>query len=109
MSVFSFLKWVFVALAMFAVYTASPDQRSAMLQGVQAFGLALVSACTRPESPCTRAIRYTRSKIIDDPTRTHAGDPGAQPFEPQRDPYATRTPPPYDPGSRERFGNGTRY
>ena len=59
----SWLKWLFVAVAVFAITTAEPEQRSKMYDGAKAFGFAFVSACRRPESPCTEAIASAKAIV----------------------------------------------
>ena len=59
----SILKWLFVAVAVFAIATAEPEQRSKMYEGAKAFGLAIVSACRRPGSPCTEAIASAKAIV----------------------------------------------
>ena len=59
----SLLKWLFIAVAVFAIATAEPEQRSKMYEGAKAFGLAIVSACQRPGSPCTEAIASTKAIV----------------------------------------------
>ena len=61
--VFRLIKWAFVALSVFAIVTASDEQKAAMTTGVQAFGGALFTACTRPGSPCTTAIVVVKTEV----------------------------------------------
>ena len=63
-AVSSVLKWLFVAVAVFAIATAEPEQRSKMYDGAKAFGLAVVSACRRPGSPCTEAIASAKAIVV---------------------------------------------
>ena len=59
------IKWAFVALSVFAIVTASDQQQAAIKAGAQAFGGALLTACTREGSPCTTAIGVVNAKVVD--------------------------------------------
>jgi hypothetical protein len=89
----SLIKWVFAALAVFAVYTAEPEQKEAMWNGAKAFGAAMVTACTREASPCTTAIAWTREQINPSPEKIAApsGTLEHRRLEPLAPPPAVRT------------------
>ena len=59
------IKWAFVALSVFAIVTASDQQQAAMKAGAQAFGGALLTACSREGSPCTTAIGVAKSTVVE--------------------------------------------
>ena len=59
----SLIKWLINAVAVFAIAPAEPEQRSTMYEGAKAFGLAIVSACQRPGSPCTEAIASAKAIV----------------------------------------------
>lgn len=97
---FAFIKWALAALAVFSVATATGEQQLAMYRGAEAFGAAFVTACTRADSPCTRAIgvAYTimspESKGPNAPVGQAAPavvQPGALPRD-RYDGYANRAP-----------------
>lgn len=62
--VFKFIKLALAALALFAIYSATPEERTTMYEGAKAFGGAVVTVCTRPESPCTAGIVEAKRAIV---------------------------------------------
>lgn len=93
------IKWAFAALAVFAVYTAEPEQKDAMWNGAKAFGAAVVTACTRQASPCTNAITWARAQM--DPASSQPSAPSGpveqRRLEPLAPPPAARSDlPPYE-------------
>jgi hypothetical protein len=67
------VKWVFVAVAVLAIVTAEPEQQLAMYRGAEAFGYAVVSACRRPNSPCTKAVSSVEAVVAPIWSRTNIG------------------------------------
>lgn len=57
------IKWGFVSLLAYAAVTATPAQQLAMLQGVLALKDALLSACEREGSPCTKMIASAKAVL----------------------------------------------
>jgi hypothetical protein len=96
--VFKFIKLAFLALAIFAIYSATPEERIVMYEGAKAFGSSVVAMCTRPESPCTVGIAHAKRALVamlkdaypPDGTVVPGGDPYAtsprQSFDTRPDP-----------------------
>lgn len=61
--VFQLIKWAFYGLSVFAVVTADDAQKDAMWKGAQAFGAALVAACSRDDGPCLTAAKAGTEKL----------------------------------------------
>jgi hypothetical protein len=61
--VFQLIKLAVFALSIFAVVTANDDQKDAMWKGAQAFGGALVTACTRQDGPCLSLAKMAAANI----------------------------------------------
>ena len=59
----SIVKLCVIAGAVAAVVTAPPAEQRAMADGVRAFGYAVLTACTRPGSPCTMAINVLHNGV----------------------------------------------
>ncbi len=59
----SLIKLCVIAGAVGAVVTAPPADQRAMYDGVRAFGYAVLTACTRPGSPCTMALGVLHSGV----------------------------------------------
>jgi hypothetical protein len=76
------IKWVFVAVAVLAVVTAEPEQQQAMYKGAEAFGYAVVSACRRPDSPCTAAVSSVETVVASFWPGTNSGQ--SETTDPQR-------------------------
>jgi hypothetical protein len=57
------IKLVLLGFAIYAVATASPDDKQAMQDGLRSFANSIRDACTRPASPCTAAVDSVRTLI----------------------------------------------
>lgn len=90
--VFKFIKLVLGALAVFAIYSATPEERGAMYEGAKAFGSAVVTVCTRPDSPCTQGIAKARLALVAMLKDAYPPDgtaaPNTNPYAQPNDPYA---------------------
>lgn len=63
-SVWSVIRVGLVVVLGYAVVTATPAQRSAMLEGVSALASAVQDACARA-APCQTAVHMARDTISD--------------------------------------------
>lgn len=77
------IKLVLLGFAIYAVATASPDDKQAMQDGLRAFANSFREACTRPASPCTAAVDSVRTLI----GRARDATSPAAHLEWQRPPY----------------------
>lgn len=53
-------KLAILAFVAYAIVTAPPSDKLAMVNGVRAVASAFEDACTRPESPCTASVEFVR-------------------------------------------------
>jgi hypothetical protein len=89
---FRLVKWALVAFAAYAIVTATPAQQLAMYQGGRALADAIVDACTRDASPCTKAIAAVHSGLASHgylesrPAASQSSSEGAAPSAPLIDP-----------------------
>ena len=85
---FQLIKWAFYGLSVFAVVTADDAQKDAMWKGAQAFGAALVAACSRDDGPCLTAARAGTEKLAK--VWGSASDEVSQDVEPGPASYPSR-------------------
>ena len=92
---FKIVKLVIAVLAVFAIYSATPDEQAEMYNGAKAFGMAVVTVCTRPDSLCTSGIAAARTGLLavlkdGDPDKAPIGQDHGRYVEPPRQTYGTR-------------------
>ena len=83
--VFKFIKLAVIGLFAFAIYSATPEERTEMYGGARALAGAVVSVCTRPESPCTVGISQAKRAMI---AMLKDAYPSDEPVRPSDEPYA---------------------